>query len=306
MKNYFFFILLLSLSCFAISKNGFILDNSSLSEDQILKGGPPKDGIPALFFPKFINAHQALFEIFDDSEKAIIVKKGNVTKAYPLAILNWHEIVNDKIDNIEFTVTYCPLCGTGIVFYAPQKNVTFGVSGLLYQSDVLLYDHKTNSLWSQILQEAVTGKLKGTKLKFINSKIVNLKKYIRKHPDVLTMSKQTKFSDFRNYTKNPYEQYETSRNIYFPIKNIDSRYHPKMWTIYINYKGIERLIAFDEFKGPQGIYKLKIDKNKIVKIIYNKRDRLLHCQMDPEVDCITGFWFALRTFFPFSEIVNLH
>ncbi len=89
-----------------------------------------------------------------------------VAKAYPISILSWHEIVNDAIKDQSFIVTYCPLCGTGMAFSADLDGEasSFGVSGLLYESDVLLYDQLTNSLWSQILQKAVSGPMKGREL----------------------------------------------------------------------------------------------------------------------------------------------
>ena len=158
MKIVFLILCFLPFSLFATTRNGFYLKNSSIPINEILAGGPSKDGIPAINNPKFITAKAAKFLKPDD--RVIGVFYSGVAKAYPIRILNWHEIVNDEIKNIPFVVSFCPLCGTGVVFSSTIKGqkLTFGVSGLLYNSDVLFYDKQSESLWSQLLAKAVTGK----------------------------------------------------------------------------------------------------------------------------------------------------
>jgi len=292
-----------STSTLSIELNGFQIDDSLVKNNEILKGGPPKDGIPALLYPNFVDSYQGMTEIESYNDKAIIVKVGNTTKAYPISILNWHEIVNDKIEGDYFVVTYCPLCGTAIVFDSPNRNTTFGVSGLLYQSDVLLYDHRTNSLWSQIMQKAITGKLKNSTLTIKHSKTVNLKKFLQKHPTTLVMSKETKYAKYRDYNRDPYDNYSTSYSIYFPIKNIDSRYHPKNLSIYINFGGIEKILVLDSLNEKKGTFEIKV-KKKVIKIYYDKDELTLFCQKNKGLKCITGYWFALKTFFPYADIIK--
>jgi Protein of unknown function (DUF3179) len=96
---------------------------------------------------------------------------GKTAHAYPLSILVWHEVVNDSVGGQPVVVTYCPLCGTGMVFdrRAGARTLTFGVSGLLYQSDVLLYDHQTQGLWSQVMSRAITGHMSGKDLRWLAS-----------------------------------------------------------------------------------------------------------------------------------------
>ena len=128
--------------------NGFDLSNATLPVEQILHGGPPRDGIPAISNPKLIAAPDASFLKPDD--RIIGIEIAGVARAYPVSILNWHEIVNDQIGEQRFAITYCPLCGTAVAFDATidGEPTDFGVSGLLYNSDVLLYDFATESLWS--------------------------------------------------------------------------------------------------------------------------------------------------------------
>ena len=126
--------------------------------EEILAGGPPRDGIPALDEPKFVSAAASVWE---DDEHVVGVSVGGESRAYPLAILVWHELVNDSLGGEPILVSYCPLCGTAMVFdrRVGGRERRFGVSGLLYLSDLLLYDRASESLWSQISATAVTGPL---------------------------------------------------------------------------------------------------------------------------------------------------
>ena len=153
-----------------LSKNGFDLSDSSIPAKEIQQGGPPRDGIAALDAPETLSAELARWR---DSDLVIGVSLGAETRAYPVAILNWHELVNDTLAGRPILVSYCPLCGTALVFdrQAGKKVRTFGVSGLLYQSDLLLYDRETESLWSQILSTAVSGPLKGARLELLRSSL---------------------------------------------------------------------------------------------------------------------------------------
>ena len=148
---------------------GFDTMKSNIPVADIVSGGPPKDGIPALVEPKFVAAHDATY--LQPEDRIIGVVRNGMTKAYPLRILNWHEAVNDTIGTTAAVVTYCPLTGSAVV-YARTVNrqiLSFGISGRLYQSNVLLYDHQTESLWSQLKEEAVTGPQTGTRLRVLPS-----------------------------------------------------------------------------------------------------------------------------------------
>jgi hypothetical protein len=142
----------------AQTKNGFDLGDASVPIDQIRHGGVPRDGIPSIDNPKFIDAADADF--LRGKDRILGVFRNGVAKAYPIKILDYHEIVNDHFGDEAILVSYCPLCYTGMVFSVQGNDVAFdfGVSGLLYNSDVLLYDRETGSLWSQILSKAITGR----------------------------------------------------------------------------------------------------------------------------------------------------
>ena len=130
---------------------------------EVKDGGPGKDGIPSIDSPRFIDANDSGTDFLNDTDLVIGIVKGDVVKAYPHLILDWHEIVNDKLIEDLITVNYCPLTGTafGWSSVANNENTTFGVSGLLYNSNLILYDRTTDSYWSQLELECVNGDLIG-------------------------------------------------------------------------------------------------------------------------------------------------
>jgi len=165
-------ILLLVLFCplassSPVEKNGFVVIAPLIPVNEIYSGGPARDGIPALDHPVFVQASEAAFLSPDD--KLLGVDFNGAIKAYPIGILNYHELVNDQFNGQPVTVSYCPLCGTGLVFNPQVKgeHLAFGVSGLLYNNDLLMYDRNTDSLWSQIEGRAISGPLRGTRLERI-------------------------------------------------------------------------------------------------------------------------------------------
>jgi len=139
----------------------------SVDLDEILGGGPPKDGIPSIDDPKFISIAKADF--INDEEPGIAVSISGIDRFYPFQILVWHEIVNDTFDGQRVLVTYCPLCLSGIVFdpLVSGERVEFGTSGKLWQSNLVMYDRKTDSYWSQVLGDAIVGEMTGTSLKVL-------------------------------------------------------------------------------------------------------------------------------------------
>ncbi|MFB3078248.1 MAG: DUF3179 domain-containing (seleno)protein, partial [Lysobacterales bacterium] len=151
----------------ATTDNGFDLTNSEIDTRKIEHGGPPKDGIPALDSPRFTSPQDATFLREDDWVIGLEIEGD--ARAYPVKILNYHEIVNDRIGNLAVLISYCPLCRTAMAFDSSNQGMplSFGVSGLLYNSDVLMYDRQTDSLWSQIMGRAISGPLKGTALNTI-------------------------------------------------------------------------------------------------------------------------------------------
>ncbi|MBI2850549.1 MAG: DUF3179 domain-containing protein [Chloroflexi bacterium] len=181
----------------------------SVSYSEIISGGVGKDGIPPIYQPKFETVLQA-DSWLTGKDPVAFFQIGEQTRAYPLRILIWHEIVNDKVADIPVVVTFCPLCNTAVVFDARlQDRVhTFGVSGLLRNSDLIMWDHETESLWQQAAGEAIVGELTGQALTFLPSSIVSWQDFKASFPEGKVLSQDTGFS--REYGINPYFGYDTS------------------------------------------------------------------------------------------------
>ena len=173
----------------------------------IVSGGPPPDGIPPIDRPRF-HAVGAV-DWLAAGEPVAMVELGGDAKAYPLQILVWHEIVNDTVGGVPVAVTYCPLCNTAISFRRPTvagKPTTFGTSGRLYHSNLVMYDRATRSLWPQALGVAVTGELTGQRLQRVATQLVAWRDFRAAFPSGRVLSRDT--GHRRPYGENPYPLYD--------------------------------------------------------------------------------------------------
>jgi len=224
--------------------------------DKIKGGGPPKDGIPSIDDPVFADIQGSHF--MSNSDIVIGLEINGDIKAYPLFILVWHEIVNDKVGGTPVSVTYCPLCYTNQVFerVIDGQEVEFGTSGKLYNSNLLMYDRFTESYWSQALGMAVTGELTGYQLNLIPFDVITWGDWKTLHPDTLVLTTDTGY--IRSYATDPYGSYYTEPRIIFPVEHLDDRMHPKeiilgfnQDDIYKAYKqnDIESNVIVNDFIG---------------------------------------------------------
>lgn len=204
--------------------------------DKIKGGGPPKDGIPSIDNPVFANAQDANF--MSDSDTVIGLEINGEKRAYPLFILVWHEIVNDKISGVPVSVTYCPLCYTNQVFERKinGQEVEFGTSGKLYNSNLLMYDRLTESYWSQALGMAVKGELSGYQLDLVPFDVIAWGDWKKLYPDTLVLTTDT--GHIRSYATDPYGKYYTEPRIMFPVEYSDNRMHVKEIILGFNQDGI--------------------------------------------------------------------
>lgn len=281
--------------------NGFDVRNSSIPQQEIHRGGPPRDGIPAIDKPKFIAAKKASF--LEPNDRVLGLNLNGETKAYPISILNWHEVVNDRIDYQPVVITFCPLCGSGVAFssVADHRKLNFGVSGLLYNSDVLLYDRQTESLWSQLLARAVSGPLVGKELTVIPLEHVRWEDWYRRYPKTLVLSRDTGFR--RDYSRDPYAGYETIDGIYFPVKHRDLRYHPKERILGVEVNGYYRAYPFAELSNTEGVVEDELNGRRFT-VYYDDEShsaRIETEESEPVVG-ITAFWFAWIAFHPETSV----
>lgn len=294
-------VTLIGLTAATLVKNDFDLTSSLVPADEILSGGPPRDGIPAIDRPQFIKAGEAAH--VKPQDRVLGIALNGVTKAYPISIMNWHEIVNDRFGNDTLTVTYCPLCGSGMAFDAKvgDRTLNFGVSGLLYNSDVLLYDRQTQSLWSQIMRTAVSGPFKGEKLQSVAITHTTWMDWKKRHPETLVLSTDTGYT--RDYRRNPYAGYESNEEVIFPVKFRAQGFHPKEQVIGLEVGGKFKAYPFAELAKTRGEINDKMNGLPvIVRFDAEHRTGAVFDDQGRELPTVIVFWFAWFGFHPDTEI----
>lgn len=209
-------------------------DKTSIDLNEIMSGGPPKDGIPAIDKPKFVSVTEA-YDWLSKNEPVISLRIDGEARAYPLQILIWHEIVNDEIAGKPVTVTFCPLCYTAIAFdrRLNDKVYSFGVSGMLRHSDMVMYDRETESFWQQISGEAIVGEMNGKTLNQFPSQIVSFEQFAKAFPKGRVLSRDTGHS--RDYGRNPYTGYDDIERTPFLFRGKpDNRLRPMEKVVAVN------------------------------------------------------------------------
>ena len=281
--------------------NGFDVSEASIPADEIHLGGPSRDGIPAIDHPLFITPEKAGF--LDGGAPVLGLELNGEARAYPVAIMNWHEIVNDQIGGRPVSVTFCPLCGSGIAFVAEAggRALEFGVSGLLYNSDMLLYDRQTESLWSQLMGQAVSGSLKGTRLSNIPLEHTTWADWRRRHSNTRVLSQETGYR--RDYDRDPYAGYESEKGLYFPVARRDPRYHPKERVLGLELDGRFKAYPFAELSQTTGEVRDKLSGRAILIRFdpTHRSARALDASGKP-LSAVTTFWFAWYAFHPETEV----
>lgn len=264
-------------------------------EENLISGGVGKDDIPAIDEPQYITARQA--DIAADEVVFGISYQGFVA-AYPQDILYWHEIVNEEIDGEKIALTYCPLTGSAIGY----RGKELGVSGKLYNSNLVFYDRETDSLYPQILGVAVSGEERGDALSTIPVTVTSWAQWSEKYPDTLVLSEQTGFQ--RDYDRSPYPGYDESLRIWFPLSDRSERFHSKEIIYGIVADG-EAFAITAEKMHEAGVVDLKT-RTGDVQVHYD--DDLDEIRvMGPQgvqIKHFKVFWFAWYAFHPDTAVIS--
>ncbi len=278
--------------------NGFVLAPLTVPVDEILQGGPPRDGIPALVDPEAVPVSESPWE---DEDVMIGVVIDGMARAYPISVLDWHELVNDTLGNRPILVSYCPLCGSALVFHRKMdgRTHTFGVSGLLYRSDLLLYDQATESLWSQISSRAIAGPKTGTRLQVLRSEMTRWGDWRARYPRTTVLSKNTGYR--RPYGRSPYAGYENSEAVHFPAP-IDERYHPKMATLGVRVpNGPARAYPAVEVLRAGGKVEERFEGRRVA-VAYDPEQQVFKSEAPEDLEIVEGYWFAWAAFHPSTTV----
>ncbi len=280
----------------AESKNGFDVSNATIPASQIFRGAP-RDAIPAIDEPRFTAASKTNWLRDDDLVFGVSVEGEH--RAYPLRILVWHEIVNDEIAGQPVAVTYCPLCGTAMAFdrNIAGETLVFGVSGLLYQSDVLLFDRRSQSLWSQLGMEAVSGVHAGKGLKWRPGDLMTWKGWKDAYPESMVLSRETGHS--RNYNRTPYQGYAERPETMFPFDRHRDDLGNKEWVLGVIHEGVAVAVHLAELAERGKPLLLQVGASAI-EVRYHAHSRFATVR-DPEgkvLPSVQLYWFAWQAFYP--------
>jgi len=284
----------------AQTKNGFDLSVLSIDKNEILSGGPPRDGIPSIDRPKFITAKKV--DYLRDDDLVIGLVRGDTARAYPARILVWHEIVNDVIGGDAVAVTYCPLCGTAMVFARKinGKVVTFGVSGLLYRSDILMYDRESESLWSQLAMKAVSGPVVDTELVWLPSEHLTWKAWREKYPHGEVLSTDTGYE--RNYQGEAYAAYFASEETMFPVPHTRKELSNKTWVVGILIDGKAKAYPVGDLPTGRAIEDRLGNQRLIIRYDADKRYPQITDRKGKPIPSVMVFWFAWQAFYPNTDL----
>ena len=239
------------------------LSRKSIDLAELKQGGPPKDGIPAVDHPKFVTPAQASSWL-SPRQPVLVVEHGGEARAYPLQILLWHELVNDQAGDLPLLVSYCPLCNSALVYdrRVEGRVYDFGVSGMVRNSDLVMYDRQTDSLWQQIGGDAIVGTMTGKKLKRLPSQTVAFEAFARAFAEGKVLSRDTGYQ--LPYGQNPYVGYEFGNRLIMPLSARLPASLPVLERIVVvGSEGADRAYPFRLLRR-EGVLEDRIKKQRFV------------------------------------------
>lgn len=278
---------------------GFGPEDIDADFDAVFQGCSHRDCIPSIDEPVFIATGE--YSLIDDDEIVLSIDLDGLVRAYPTRILDRHEIVNDRFGDLAVAVTYCPLCGSGLAFMSNVNGqaTELGVSGLLHNNDLIMYDRQTKSLWQQITGTSIAGPSRGVTLQSIPVTMVTWGEWREAHPGGEVLMPPLPDQD---YSKEPYGDYANSDRILFPIGVMDARLHVKKVIYGIDVAGTSIAIESEWLKGA-GRWDHEVDGQSLsleVDRAGGVRGRLA----GKPIPVHRMYWFAWYSFHPDTSLVD--
>ena len=268
---------------------------------ELHQGCAARDCIPSLESPKYVSADAA--DHVADDDLVIGIGVGGDHRAYPTRILDRHEIVNDTIGGEPIAITWCPLCGSAVGIRRDVAGTVaeFGVSGLLYNSDLVFYDRQTETLWDQIEAKGIVGPLTGHELELVPVTMARWSQWRKAHPDTRVLSADTGFNI--DYSRDPYARYRNSDGLMFPVSAVDDRMRPKSVVYGFDIGG--EAIAFSKaLLDEKGRVVHEFAGNDVTVTMHDDGSVRLVGEDGNVHAPIRLFWFAWYTFHPETELVQ--
>jgi uncharacterized protein DUF3179 len=272
----------------------------------ITSGGPPPDGIPPVEKPAYVSIAEASKQWKDDAIVDAFVIDGQ-PRAYVRFVTVWHEIVNETAGDGPISITYCPLTGSALVFsgmLADGRATTFGTSGMLYNSNLVMYDRATKSWWPQLLGTAVRGDLKGQRLAEIGGAVTTtFGRWKARYPSGVVLSRETGHT--RAYGTWPYGDYDTSGGPMFPVRYSDGRFPAKKIVVGIRSNGGALAVPKDEF-AERREQRIEVGGRALVARYDPDLDAVLvlDARSEEPVSAYNVMWFAWYAFNPKTEVLR--
>lgn len=266
------------------------------------QGCSARDCIPAIDAPKFVSADSATHLKDDDTVIALSLRGEH--RAYPTRILDHHEIVNDNIAGEPIAITWCPLCGSAVGIHrrVGDQVTTFGVSGVLFNSDLVLYDRTTDTLWDQIEAKGIVGPLTGEQLQLVPVTMTRWARWRDAHPDTLVLSEDTGYEE--DYSGDNYAEYRDSTRLFMPVSHSDDRIHPK--TVVYGFNLDEGPVAYTAALL-EGANKYRHERDGDTWVLETADDGAVELRKvgaDLSYTPIRLFWFAWYTFHPQTGLIR--
>lgn len=276
----------------------FDTSNLQMPQERFHSGGVPKDGIPALTEPGAIDAADILG--LGDNARVIGVTVNGASRAYPIALLNRHEIVNDTLGSKPIAVTYCPLCDSASVLEREHEGKirTFGVSGMLINSNVVMYDRTDDTFWSQVAMKGLSGERGGKSLKNVTDwQITSFGEWKNENPEGTVIG-----HDPERYTSNPYSRrgYFTTDNIWFNFEPKDDRFPNKLRVIGVQIGDMSKAYPLSAIAAEGGEIMDSIGEGEIRIASDGEKFRII--EVPDNANLIHTYWFAWYAFHPQTQV----
>jgi hypothetical protein len=280
------------------SLGGFELSRLTVPRERVVAGGPGRDGIVSVDAPEFSHIGEATW-IGRDTE-VIGVELPGGSRAYPVRMLEYHQIVNDVVGGVPIAVTYDPLAGTPIAYrrQVGTRTLRFGVSGLLYNHNFLLYDRETESLWSQFLGQAIAGELSGQRLERVPVRQETAVAWVARHVDSLFLRPPAPEKVF--YQMSPYASYWVQDKTIFPVAASDPTWHAKELVLGV-VVGDRARAYLGSILTRDGAVEDEIAGRKI-KVGYATETGTFRWEVDEGVQVTEAYWLAWKAFYPDTEV----
>jgi hypothetical protein len=279
--------------------NDFEVEGALVPRESIIAGGPGRDGIHSVDAPEFAPPEGATW--VEPKTPVLGVELRGEARAYPVHLLEYHQIVNDVLGGVPVAVTFGPLSATALAFHRKldDRVLSFGVSGLLYNSNFLMYDRETESLWSQFEGRAIAGPLAGNRLQRIRVRQESTATWLSRFPGSKILRRPDRMRI--DYRYSPFDRYMVADRIPYPVNAQDRRFHAKELVVGVVVKGKARAYLDSLVTGAGGSVE-DVFQGKRIQIRYDRETAVFNWEAPDDVELTEAYWFTWKAFHPETEI----